>query len=426
MNGPSRREWIIGVLAAALLAAAAAYFAFRPDGYFPMVEARLEPENGPRSGALDAPAGSDREPAGSEGGASEETANPGSPIDASAPADGLPGAETGPDPSTESPELGFSGGGLPGLPASGAGMGAATGGAERSGSLSANGTAGKGADPAAGSQRKLSPIRHVSAHASRDARAAEESDPTIANIGRILAAAGVLQGPGGTSPFLQSALRGGKGSLLFDPNRVAAAGGRSGQGPMSMEKNSVVTPENFDLSAKGLGASKGKEPPGPKIPAGKAPALPSAHLAYILQAARQTGVDPALIAATAARESNFRYGAYRAEPHLKSVLWREAPGQPAQKYFDGSVGPMQVLRSNFLSRGIDNDADANNLANNYRIGAQIIRGDMNAFPNNAWKSVAAYNVGVYGAKIGRVPANNYTDTILTWRKDYEKAIAPYR
>ena len=305
-------------------------------------------------------------------------------------------------------------------------MGAASGGAERSEGRRTNAAAEKDREPSSRSQRKLSPIRHGSpSQAARDARGDDEAPP-IAHIGRMLAAAGVLQGPGGISPFLQSALRGGKGGLLFDPNRVAAAGGRSGQGPMSMEKNSVVTPENFDLSAKGLGASKGKEPPGPKIPAGKAPALPSAHLPYILKAAQQTGVDPALIAATAARESNFRYGAYRAEPHLKSVLWREAPGKPAQKYFDGSVGPMQVLRSNFLSRGIDNDAEANNLANNYRIGAQIIRGDQNAFPNNAWKSVAAYNVGVYGAKIGRVPANNYTDTILTWRKEYDKAIAPYR
>ena len=305
-------------------------------------------------------------------------------------------------------------------------MGSPAGGAERSGGRQEGAAAGKDPASGAGSGRTLSPIRHGSpSPAARDAGAGE-NEAAIAHIGRILAGAGILQGPGGSSPFLQSALRGGKGGLLFDPNRVAAAGGRTGKGQMSMEKNSVVTPENFDLSAKGLGASKGKEPPGPKIPAGKAPALPSAHLPYILKAAQQTGVDPALIAATAARESNFRYGAYRAEPHLKSVLWKEAPGKPAQKYFDGSVGPMQVLRSNFLSRGIDNDADANNLANNYRIGAQIIRGDMNAFPNNAWKSVAAYNVGVYGAKIGRVPANNYTDTILSWRKDYDRAIAPYR
>ncbi|MBI5242393.1 MAG: transglycosylase SLT domain-containing protein [Elusimicrobia bacterium] len=87
---------------------------------------------------------------------------------------------------------------------------------------------------------------------------------------------------------------------------------------------------------------------------------------------------------------------------------------------------MQVLRSNFLARGIGSDAQANDLATNYRIGAQIIRSDQAAFPNSAWKAVAAYNVGVYGAKIGRVPANNYTNAILQWRNEYEKAIAPYR
>jgi len=214
--------------------------------------------------------------------------------------------------------------------------------------------------------------------------------------------------------------------MLFDPVKVIAAGGRAGQGNVSMEGNSKVTQQNFNPAAQGSESAAGKEPPGPKISAGKAPALPSSHLRYILQAAQSTGVDPALIAATAAREANFRAGAYRAEPHLKQVTWRTTPESPAGKFFDGSLGPMQVLRSNFLSRGIGSDSQANDLATNYRIGAQIIRGDLNAFPNDTWKAVAAYNVGVYGAKLGRVPANNYTNTILEWRNEYSKAIAPYR
>jgi len=226
--------------------------------------------------------------------------------------------------------------------------------------------------------------------------------------------------------FMKALLNRQPGAMLFDTKQIIAAGGRAGQGSISMENNSKVTLDNFDPSAKGFSSLAGTEPPGPKIPAGKAPALPSSHLPYILQAAQSAGVDPALVAATAARESNFRYGAYRAEPHLKQVTWRAAPGSTAGSYCDGSIGPMQVLRSNFLSRNIGSDAQANDLATNYRIGAQIIRGDQNAFPGDMWKAVASYNVGIHGASIGRIPAGNYTDTILQWRKEYAKAIAPYR
>lgn len=417
----------MGAGVAALLALAAAYFSFRPDGFFPRIEARIEsgrslPPPPTQTGVLESqnplPPAEDQAENMHASAPSAETQTP----------PDLP-AGSGADTETPggSPILRAGAQGVSGIPGSGVGSGSAVLGADHSGSRPGNALSGKNAGSSAGTGSKTGPLRHVPpSRGDRGSTAGEQEENTVSDINKMLASAGMLRGPAGTFPLLQTALRGGKGGLLFDPRKVTESGGRAGQGQVSMERNSIVTPENFDLSAKGLGASKGKEPPGPKIPAGRAPALPSSHLPYILQAAAQTGVDPALIAATAARESNFRYGAYRAEPQLKSVAWREAPGKPLQKYFDGSVGPMQVLRSNFLSRGIDNDADANNLANNYRIGAQIIRGDMNAFPGNSWKSVAAYNVGVYGAKVGRVPAGNYTDTILTWRTDYEKAIAPYR
>ncbi|MEK9145890.1 MAG: hypothetical protein AAB339_09795, partial [Elusimicrobiota bacterium] len=243
MSGPSRREWILGASAAALLAAAAAYFAFRPDGYFPMVEARLDPDKVAQSAALGTPSAGDTELAGSDEAPAEAAETPGSPSAESAPADALPGAETEDDVPAASPALGSAERGLPGLPGSGAGMGSPAGGAERSGGRQEGAAAGKDPASGAGSGRKLSPIRHgPPSQAARDARAAEESDPAIANIGRILAGAGILQGPGGSSPFLQSSLRGGKGGLRFDPRKVAAAGGRTGQGQLSMEKNSVVTP----------------------------------------------------------------------------------------------------------------------------------------------------------------------------------------
>ncbi len=213
---------------------------------------------------------------------------------------------------------------------------------------------------------------------------------------------------------------------MFQPGRVLALGGRTGQGSVAMDAGMGAFRTGYDLKAQGLSASLGPEAAGPKIPAGKAPALPSGHVAYIIEAARAEGIDPALLAATAARESNFRPKAYRAEPHLKQVQWSAAPGQTKQSYYDGSIGPTQVLRSNFIAQGITSDSQAYDLRNNYRVSARIIKSNLNYFPGNTWKAVAAYNVGKYGAKLGRIPANNYTDTIISWRADYNRALAPYK
>jgi soluble lytic murein transglycosylase-like protein len=344
------------------------------------------------------------------------------PVEVSSePTSGARGSEPfpqGPDVSLEDNSLVGAGGG------SLSGGGAAAGEAGKSAAAAAEGARRAGSGAEGGKEGASGPAALARATAQgTSGRHAGVEDAA----GELEKALSLGKAGSAANPAMKAFLKAAKpGAMLFDPKQVIAAGGRAGQGSVSMESNSKVTAENYNPSAQGLSSSKGKEPPGPKIPAGKAPALPSAHLPYILKAAQATGVDPALIAATAARESNFRYGAYRAEPHLKQVQWRAAPGASAKSYFDGSLGPMQVLRSNFLSRGIGSDAQANDLATNYRIGAQIIRGDMNAFPNNSWKAVAAYNVGVYGAKLGRVPANNYTNTILEWRKEYDKAIAPYR
>ncbi|MBI4348641.1 MAG: transglycosylase SLT domain-containing protein [Elusimicrobia bacterium] len=218
---------------------------------------------------------------------------------------------------------------------------------------------------------------------------------------------------------------GGGERLLFAPSTVQAGGGRVGQGAVSMERGAGATLRGFDPAAKGLEAVKPAVPPGPALRAGNAPAIPSAQVPIIIEAARRAGIDPALLAATAARESHFAPNAYRAEPHLKQVLWGKTPGGRKERYFDGSVGPTQVLRSNFLARGIDNDQDAYALENNSRISAGIIRSNLQAFPGNEWKAVAAYNVGQYGAKIGRIPAGGYVDTVLAWRRAYADALRPY-
>jgi len=192
-----------------------------------------------------------------------------------------------------------------------------------------------------------------------------------------------------------------------------------------MESGGGATLQDFDPKAKGLETVESKTPPGPSLKAGNAPAIPSKQVPIIVSAAREAGIDPALLAATAARESHFGETAYRAEPHLKQVLWGKTPGGAKERYYDGSIGPTQVLRSNFIARGITNDRDAYDLENNYRISAGIIKGNLKAFPGNEWKAVAAYNVGQYGAKIGRIPAGGYTETVLAWRKAYQKALQPY-
>ena len=58
------------------------------------------------------------------------------------------------------------------------------------------------------------------------------------------------------------------------------------------------------------------------------------------------------------------------------------PGGPRSSYFDGSIGPTQVLRSNFIAHGIDNDQQAYDLTNNYRLSASIIRSNIDYFPGN--------------------------------------------
>jgi cell wall-associated NlpC family hydrolase len=138
-----------------------------------------------------------------------------------------------------------------------------------------------------------------------------------------------------------------------------------------------------------------------------------------VDAARLAEIDPCLLAATAARESGFKADAYRREPGLDYVQWRSAPDQPLEKYFDGSIGPCQVLRSNFRAFGVDNEQQAYDLATNYRVGALIIRGNLAAFPGDQSTAVSAYNVGEQGARNGAVPANDYTETILGWITEYQ-------
>lgn len=242
-----------------------------------------------------------------------------------------------------------------------------------------------------------------------------------------LAIDGILAGAGIIRKEDTFIIMGGTGAAgpMFGAQRVLAMGGRLGQGTVSMEKGFAAAWKDFKLDAQGLSSTLGPEAAGPRIPAGKAPALPSGHVAHIIEAAKAEGIDPALLAATAARESNFAPRAYRAEPHLAQVQWRKAPGRQLKTYYDGSIGPAQVLRSNFKAQGIDNDAQAYDLRNNYRVSARIIKSNLNYFPGNTWKAVAAYNVGKYGAKLGRIPANNYTDTIISWRGEYQKVLAPY-
>src|SRR4029077_9608578 len=118
-------------------------------------------------------------------------------------------------------------------------------------------------------------------------------------------------------------------------------------------------------------------------------------------------VDIGILAATAARESGVDQRAYREEAQLAYVRWRHTSNESFDRFPDGSLGSCQILRSNLLAYGIDNDQDGHDSAHNYRVAALIIRDNCAAFPTDRWKAVAAYNVGQYGAKIGRVPAGGY-------------------
>ncbi len=116
------------------------------------------------------------------------------------------------------------------------------------------------------------------------------------------------------------------------------------------------------------------------------PIVPESHIPYIIDAARQANIDPALIAATAAKESNFGPNAFREEPGLARVSWED------WVHFDGSLGPMQVLRSNFKAYGIHSDAQAMDLATNYLIGALILRRNLDRC-GSIWGAATAYNGG---------------------------------
>ncbi|MBI4348220.1 MAG: transglycosylase SLT domain-containing protein [Elusimicrobia bacterium] len=153
-----------------------------------------------------------------------------------------------------------------------------------------------------------------------------------------------------------------------------------------------------------------------------APALPPEHAPHVLAAASEQGLDPGLLAAVCARESMFVDGAWRSEPGLRRVLWRDAPGGPERWAVDGSIGPCQVLRSNFRAMGIDNDAEAYDLANNYRVAAAILRWSSDAFPGSPWLAVTAYNTGVGQARAGLQAKGGYTATILAWAPGYRAAL----
>jgi cell wall-associated NlpC family hydrolase len=155
-----------------------------------------------------------------------------------------------------------------------------------------------------------------------------------------------------------------------------------------------------------------------------APEIPADHIPFLVAAARSAQVDVGILAGTAARESGFDARAYREEPGLKYVRWRHSGDKALDRFPDGSLGPCQILRSNFLGYGIDNDADGFSPEHNYRTAALIIRDNFVAFPDDHWKAVAAYNVGQYGAKLGRIPAGGYVDTIFRWAEEYRKLFQP--
>ncbi|MBI5201977.1 MAG: transglycosylase SLT domain-containing protein [Elusimicrobia bacterium] len=123
-----------------------------------------------------------------------------------------------------------------------------------------------------------------------------------------------------------------------------------------------------------------------------APDIPADQAELIVEAAAEAGIDPALLAATASRESTFAPRAYRAEPSLRAVLWRDYPGGPERWVTDGSVGPTQVLRSTMKGWGVDNEAEAFDLRTNYRVSARILRANLDNC-GSAYAAALAYNTG---------------------------------
>lgn len=149
-----------------------------------------------------------------------------------------------------------------------------------------------------------------------------------------------------------------------------------------------------------------------------APQIPPEQVPLIVQAAAEAGIDPAQLAATAARESNFVPEAYRAEPSLRWVLWRDWPGGGETWVQDGSIGPTQVLRSTMKGWGVDNEAEAWDLATNYRVSARIIAHNL-ARCGGLWAAANAYNTG----SCRGYAAGNYANHIVSYAQFYGQVLA---
>ncbi|MBI4424058.1 MAG: lytic transglycosylase domain-containing protein [Elusimicrobia bacterium] len=237
-------------------------------------------------------------------------------------------------------------------------------------------------------------------------------------IERILASEGIAVDDFGV---LAPPAKRGRSARLFKAAGVLELGGRLGQGTVSLDGGAAATREDFEPRAGGLGWL----PPEEEAEGSEAPALPPDHLAAILQAATAAGIEPALLAAVAARESGFVDRAYRAEPHLRPVAWASEPGRAPTPHFDAAMGPAQVLRSNLKASGIEDDEEAFRPAANYRAAARVLRASLDAFRGDLRKAVEAYAVGDEGVRARRAPAG-YADAVLSWRGEYARVLDPYR
>lgn len=104
-------------------------------------------------------------------------------------------------------------------------------------------------------------------------------------------------------------------------------------------------------------------------PSGAAKLADKPYARQIDAAARQAGLDPALVHAVVAVESAY---------------------QPAAVSPKGAVGLMQVLPETALRYGVDNPARVDD---NLRAGTQHLRGLMQRFDNRIELVLAAYNAG---------------------------------